>query len=256
MLIDTHVHLDDARYKEDREAVIARAREAGVEAFVTIGCDLTTSQAAVALAEQYPFVYASVGVHPHEAKHIQDDWYDSFRGLARNKKVVAYGEIGLDYHYNHSSPKEQRDRFREQIRVARELTLPLIIHTREAQEETVTILKEERASEIGGVFHCFSGDNWLANEALGLGFYLSFSGILTFQNAAPLREIAEHTPLDKILIETDCPYLTPVPYRGTRNEPARVSQVAKQLAALHPELSLNDIQRATTANAKRLFKIA
>ncbi len=256
MLIDTHVHLDDVRYQEDREAVIARAREAGVEAFVTIGCDLTTSQAAVALADQYPFVYASVGVHPHEVKHIQDDWYDSFRRLARNKKVVAYGEIGLDYHYNHSSPKEQRDRFREQIQVARELALPLIIHTREAQEDTLTILKEERASEIGGVFHCFSGDAWLAQEALGLGFYLSFSGILTFQNAAPLREIAEHTPIDRILIETDCPYLTPVPYRGTRNEPAHVSQVAKQLAALHPELSLNDIQRATTVNAKQLFKIA
>jgi len=256
MLIDTHTHLDDARYNDDREAVIIRAREAGVEAFVTIGCDLATSQAAVALADRFPFVYASIGVHPHEVKHVRDGWYDEFRRLANNKNVVAYGEIGLDYHYNHSSPKEQRDRFREQIQVARELALPVIIHTRDAQQDTVTILKEERASEIGGVFHCFSGDNRLAKEALDLGFYLSFSGILTFQNAAPLREIAQNTPLDRVLIETDCPYLTPVPYRGTRNEPVHVSHVAKQLAALHPELSLDEVQRTTTLNAKRLFKIA
>ena len=256
MLIDTHTHLDDARYNDDRETVITRAREAGIEAVVTIGCDLPTSQAAVALADRFPFVYASIGVHPHEVKHVQNTWYDTFRHLARNRKVVAYGEIGLDYHYNHSSPKEQRDRFREQIQVARELTLPVIIHTREAQEDTVTILKEESASEIGGVFHCFSGDSWLAKEALDLGFYLSFSGILTFQNATPLREVAKNIPLDRVLIETDCPYLTPVPYRGKRNEPVYVSEVAKQLAALHPELSLDEVQRTTTVNAKRLFKIA
>jgi TatD DNase family protein len=254
MLIDTHTHLDDARYTDDRDAVIVRAREAGVEAFVTIGCDLTTSQAAVALADRFPFVYASIGVHPHEVKHVRNGWYDEFRRLAKNKNVVAYGEIGLDYHYNHSSPKEQRDRFREQIQVARELTLPVIIHTREAQEDTVTILKEERASAIGGVFHCFSGDSWLAKEALDLGFYLSFSGILTFQNAAPLREIAKNMPLDRVLIETDCPYLTPAPYRGKRNEPAYVSQVAKQLASLY-ERSLDEIAERTSENARRLFKI-
>lgn len=256
MLIDTHTHLDDARYNDDRETVITRAREAGVEALVSIGCDLATSHAAAALADHYPFVYASVGVHPHEVKHIQDDWYDEFRRLAKSEKVVAYGEIGLDYHYNHSSPKEQRDRFREQIQVARELKLPVIIHTREAQEDTVAILREEKASEVGGVFHCFSGDAWLAKEALDLGFHLSFSGILTFQNATALREIAKKTPLDRLLIETDCPYLTPVPYRGKRNEPAHVAQVAKQLAAIHPEFSLEEIQRRTTENAKQLFKIA
>ncbi|HWG95483.1 MAG TPA: TatD family hydrolase [Nitrospira sp.] len=255
MLIDTHTHLDDARYNEDRDAVITRARDAGVGAFLTIGCDLTTSEAAVVLAERYPFVYASIGVHPHEVRHIQDNWYDTFRRLAGNNKVVAYGEIGLDYHYNHSSPKEQRDRFREQIQVARELKLPVIIHTREAQDDTVTILKTERASEIGGVFHCFSGDSRLAKEALDLGFYLSFSGILTFQNAAPLREIAKYTPLDRVLIETDCPYLTPVPYRGKRNEPAYVSQVAKQLASLYNR-SPDEIAGRTSENARRLFKIA
>ena len=242
MLIDTHTHLDDARYNDDRDAMIARAREAGVEAFVTIGCDLATSRAAVALATQHQFVYASIGVHPHEVKHISEGWYDEFRRLVKNKKVVAYGEIGLDYHYNHSSPKEQRERFREQIQLARELNLPIIIHTREAQDDTMTILKEEKASEIGGVFHCFSGDAWLAKDALDLGFYLSFSGILTFQNATMLRDIAKHTPLDRVLIETDCPYLTPVPHRGKRNEPAYVAHVAQQLAAIHPELSLEQIE--------------
>jgi TatD DNase family protein len=258
MLVDTHTHLDDARYNDDREAMIARACDAGVGAFITVGCDRSTSQAAVALSEQHSFVYASIGVHPHEVKHINDGWYDDFRRLARNKKVVAYGEIGLDYHYNHSSPKEQRERFREQIQLARELNLPVIIHTREAQEDTINILKEEKASEVGGVFHCFSGDAWLAKDALDLGFYLSFSGILTFQNATILREIAKNTPLDRVLIETDCPYLTPVPYRGKRNEPAYVSFVAKQLAEIHadkPHLSIGQIERITSENAKRLFKI-
>jgi TatD DNase family protein len=253
MLIDTHTHLDDARYDADRDAMIQRARQAGVTAFVTIGCDLTTSRSAVTLADRHADIYASIGVHPHEVKHIRDDWYDELRRLAQHAKVVAYGEIGLDYHYNHSPPKDQRERFREQIQLARDLHLPVVIHTREAQEDTISILKEEKASEVGGVFHCFSGDAWLAKDALDLGFYLSFSGILTFNNATMLREIAKQTPLDRVLIETDCPYLTPVPHRGKRNEPAFVSHVARQLAEIHPDLSLERIEEATTENAKRLF---
>jgi TatD DNase family protein len=156
MLIDTHTHLDDTRYDGDRDETIERAREAGVGAFLTIGCDLATSRSAVTLADRHADVYASVGVHPHEVKHIGDGWYDELRRLARHEKVVAYGEIGLDYHYNHSSPQEQRQRFREQVQLARELRLPVIIHTREAQQDTIAILKEEMASEVGGVFHCFS----------------------------------------------------------------------------------------------------
>ena len=255
MLIDTHTHLDDARFDGDRDVMIQRARQAGIEAFVTIGCDLVTSRSAVALADQHPDVFASIGVHPHDVKQVDDAWYTEFRRLAQHRKVVAYGEIGLDYHYNHSSPQSQRQRFREQIQLARELRLPVIIHTREAQEDTITILKEEKAAEIGGVFHCFSGDAWLAKDALDLGFYLSFSGILTFQNAEMLRDIAKQTPLDRVLVETDCPYLTPVPHRGKRNEPAFVPHVAKQLAALRPDVSYEDIERTTSANAKRLFRI-
>lgn len=255
MLIDTHTHLDDPRYEADRDAVIARARETGIDSMITIGCDLATSQAAVALANRYPFVYATVGVHPHEVKHIEDGWYNEFRRLAMDKKVVAFGEIGLDYHYNHSPQKEQRDRFREQIQLARELGLPLVIHTREAQEDTIQILKDERSTEVGGVFHCFSGDAWLAKDALDLGFYLSFSGILTFQNAGMLRDIAKTVPLDRILIETDCPYLTPFPHRGKRNEPAFVRHVAETLAAMAFVSDLDEIYRLTTENARRLFKI-
>lgn len=258
MLIDSHAHLDDARYDGDREAVIARAQQAGVDTFITIGCDLATSHAAVELADRYPFVYASVGVHPHEVKHIGDDWYDELRRLAKQPKVVAYGEIGLDYHYNYSPPKLQRDRFREQVSLARELALPIVIHTREAQEDTIAILKEERAQEAGGVFHCFSGDAWLAKDALDLGFFLSFSGVITFQNATMLRDIVKTVPMDRLLIETDCPYLTPVPHRGKRNEPAYVRQVAEKIAEIKggtTPVTVEDIGRITSQNARRLFKI-
>jgi len=259
MLIDTHTHLDDTRYDGDREAMIERAREAGVDTFITIGCDLATSRAAVELADRYPFVYASIGVHPHEVRHIGDNWYDEFRRLARHPKVVAYGEIGLDYHYNHSPPKLQRERFREQILLAREFKLPVIIHTREAQEDTIAILKEENAGETGGVFHCFTGDARLAQDGLDLGFYLSFSGVVTFQNATMLREIVKTVPMDRILIETDCPYLTPAPHRGKRNEPAYVRLVAETIASIKSTaspVSVDEVGLFTSANAQRLFKLA
>ena len=258
MLIDTHTHLDDARYDGDRDAMITRAREAGIDTFVTIGCDLATSRAAVALADRHPFVYATVGVHPHEVKHIQDDWYAELRRLAAHPKVAGFGEIGLDYHYNNSPPDEQRKRFREQLGLARELRLPIVVHTREAQEDTITILRDEKARDVGGVFHCFTGDTWLAKDALDLGFYLSFSGVVTFQNATMLRDIVRTVPMDRILVETDCPYLTPVPHRGKRNEPAYVRLVAEKLAEVmtgSTRVTLDDIARATSANARRLFRL-
>ena len=254
MLIDTHAHLDDARFDGDRDAMIARAREAGVENFVTIGCDLTTSRAAVELADRYPFVYATVGVHPHEAKQIGDSWYDDLRRLAQHQKVVAYGEIGLDYHYNHSPPKLQRERFREQIVLARDLRLPIVVHTREAQDDTITVLKEENAADVGGVFHCFSGDARLAKDALDLGFLLSFSGVITFQNATMLRDIVKTVPMDRILVETDSPYLTPAPHRGKRNEPAHVRLVAEKIAAIQG-MTTDQVAELTSQNARRVFKI-
>ncbi len=257
MLIDSHAHLDDLRYDTDRNEVVQRAEAAGIEAIVTIGCDVATSQAAIALAQSHPHVFATIGVHPHEAKDITEGWQEIVRSLARQPKVVAYGEIGLDYHYDHSPREIQGQRFREQIHLARELALPLVIHTREAQEDTVTILREEGAADVGGVFHCFSGDPWLAKNALDLGFYLSFSGVLTFKNATMLRDIAKTVPLDRLMVETDCPYLTPIPYRGKRNEPAYVQYVAETLAEIRENgsRSFESIAHATVQNTKRVFKI-
>jgi TatD DNase family protein len=174
--------------------------------------------------------------------------------MAKSERVVAYGEIGLDYHYDHSPRDVQRERFREQVRLARELRLPIVIHTREAQEDTIAILKEEKGGDVGGVFHCFSGDAWLAKDALDLGFYLSFSGVITFQNAVMLRDIVKTVPLDRILVETDSPYLTPVPHRGKRNEPAYVRHVAEKIAELHG-ISVPKVEDATSQNTKRLFGI-
>ncbi|MCA9470817.1 MAG: TatD family hydrolase [Nitrospirales bacterium] len=259
MLIDTHVHLDDQRYDTDRIEMFSRAQDAGVEAFITIGCDLATSRAAVELADQHPNIYAAIGVHPHEVKHIEDAWYRELAELAKHPKVVGYGEIGLDFHYDHSPRDIQRRRFREQIQLARELHLPIVIHTREAQEDTITILDEEHASQTGGVFHCFSGDAWLAQQALRLGFYLSFSGIITFQKASALRDIVQTIPDDRLLIETDGPYLTPVPFRGKRNESAYVKKVAEKIAEIKGGATLSNYERIaslTTDNARALFKIS
>lgn len=259
MLIDSHVHLDDPRYDADREQVLARAHDAGIGACITIGCDLQTSRAAVTLADRYPGVYATVGVHPHEVRNIQDGWYSELEQLASHPKVVAYGEIGLDYHYDHSPRDVQRARFREQIQLARQLHLPVIIHTRKAQTDTVSILREEGGGLAGGVFHCFSGDGWLSQAALDLGFYISFSGVITFNNAGALRDLAATVPHDRIMVETDCPYLSPVPYRGKRNEPAHVKVVAQKISELFAhdqECSLEAVARMTTDNARALFKIS
>lgn len=259
MLIDSHVHLDDPRYDGDLAQILARGHEAGVGAFVTIGCDLATSRAAVALAKCHSNVYATVGVHPHEVKHIENGWYEKLKSLSNHPKVVGFGEIGLDYHYDHSPRDVQRQRFREQISIARELHLPIVIHTREAQEDTVSILREEQAADVGGVFHCFSGDAWLAKDALDLGFHISFSGIITFPNATMLREIVQTVPDDRLMIETDAPYLTPVPFRGKRNESAYVKYVAEKIAEVKEGTSpsaFERIARLTTENTKRLFKIS
>ncbi|MGP0595213.1 TatD family hydrolase [Nitrospira sp. T9] len=259
MLIDTHVHLDDPRYDPDRDAIFQRAQEAGVEKFVTIGCDLATSHAAVQLAKSQPNVYATIGVHPHEVKRIEPNWYAEFRQLAQQPKVVAFGEIGLDYHYDHSPRETQRQRFREQIELAQSLTLPLVIHTREAQEDTMAIMQEAHAEKVGGVFHCFSEDLAFAKRALDLGFHLSFSGIITFRNASQLHEVIRTVPDDRLLIETDAPYLTPVPFRGKRNESSYVTYVAEQIAKIKygdSDTGLARVAELTTNNACQLFKIS
>ena len=261
MLIDSHVHLDGPQFDGDRAEVIARARAAGVELMLEIaGSDIGKGslEPGLRLADEYDFIYAAIGLHPHEAGIFDDALEKLLLDYARHPKVVGWGEIGLDYHYDHSPRDVQRDVLRRQLQLARHSRLPVIIHTREAEEDTIVILREEwsdaEAREIGGVFHCFSGTSALAEAAIDLGFYLSFSGVVTFKTAAELRNIAATIPIDRFLIETDCPYLAPVPHRGKRNEPAFVRETATLIAAIRGT-ELEEVARATSANFRRLFRV-
>jgi TatD DNase family protein len=256
MLIDSHTHLYDPVYNADRDEVLARARDAGVTALVSIGCDLETSRRAVESADRNEMIYATIGVHPHEVRHITDTTLSELEALAAHKKVVGYGEIGLDYYYLHSPRETQQKQFRLQIALAKKLGLPIVIHSRDAKDDTLAILKEENAGSVGGVMHCFTGDLETALAAIELNFHISFSGVLTFANAHVLRETARRLPLDRLLIETDCPYLTPVPHRGKRNEPAYVLHTARALAGLHPSHPPEAIMQITADNAARLFKMS
>lgn len=253
-LIDTHAHLNDSRFSKDLPDVIGRAAHAGVSTIINVGFDLDSSQAAVDLAQKYKSVFATVGVHPHDAGRVETGWADRVRSLATEKKVVAIGEIGLDYYYNHSSAQAQEAVFREQIRLAKELGLPVIVHDRDAHEEVLTILREEQAWEAGGVFHCFSGDVSFVHKCLELGFYISLAGPVTFKNAKDLQAVATEIPSNRLLIETDSPYLAPVPYRGKRNEPAYVTAVVHHVSKLRGE-SIQDVAAQTSENARKLFSI-
>ena len=261
MLIDSHVHLDVSHFDADRAEVINHARETGVEMMLEIcGSDVAKGSldAGLKLAEEYPFIYAAVGVHPHEASLYDEALEQKLFSMSEREKVIGWGEIGLDYHYDHSPRDTQRRVFRRQLQLALERRAPAIIHTREAEDDTIQILRENWAdiggSEIGGIIHCFTGTQGLADAAIGMGFHISFSGVLTFKNAGELRDVARSVPMERLLIETDCPYLAPLPYRGKRNEPAFVRETAAKLAELK-SLSLEEIARVTSGNFKRLFKL-
>ncbi len=266
LLIDTHAHLDDARYDADRGAVIERAVEAGVKEIITVGCwDKVKGFSGVErILGEYDFIYGALGVHPHDAKDAlkndNDEPFGLIKTLALNKrfggrsKIVAIGETGLDYHYENSPKEAQKEVFRRQINLARELNLPIIIHSREAEEDTLEILREEDAGDVGGVFHCFSGSPGMAARALKMGLYLSFTGVVTFPKATSLAETIKNIPVEKMLLETDCPYLAPVPERGKRNEPAFLINTALRVAELKG-LSIADVARITTQNAGELFGI-
>ncbi len=254
-LIDTHVHLDSARFAEDREEVIARALENGVGYMISVGCDLESSLCNVEIAYRYPSVYAAVGIHPHEASSLTDNVLEKMRGLiVRKDKVVAVGEIGLDFYRDRAPRDDQRSAFRHQIRLAREVGRPIIVHDRDAHEEVIAILREEKAAEISGVLHCFSGDLEMARACLDLGFYISFPGTITYPKNEEAREIVRRIPMEAILVETDCPYLAPQPLRGKRNEPAFVRHTAEKIAEIKG-LTLEDVARITTLNAFNLFGI-
>ncbi len=250
-LIDTHAHINVEHYSADRAAVIERALAADVRRIINIGYDLPSSQASVALAQQEPLVWAAAGIQPHYASSTTAADLATLRELLQQPKVVALGEIGLDYYHDRAPHDQQEALFRQQIELARELSLPVIIHSRDAHTDTVRILRDA-AQDYPGVMHSFSGDWEYAQACLDVGFYLSFSGPLTFKKAVELHEVAKRAPLERILIETDSPYLTPHPYRGKRNEPAHVRLVAEALAALRG-VDLATIAAATTANAERLF---
>jgi TatD DNase family protein len=258
MYIDSHAHIEMSDFDADRDAAIQRALDAGVEIIVCVGDgDVAgdSHDAAFRLAEEHPFIYTTVGVHPHEARLLDDELYAKLRDFSQHPKVIAWGEIGLDYHYDNSPREVQREAFRRQLRIARERKLPISIHTREAESDTLTILDEEwKDSGLGGVIHCFTGTRPFAEAAVERGFLISFSGVITFKKSEELRETARSLPMDKILIETDAPFLAPVPYRGRRNEPAYVVETARTLAELRAT-DAEEIGRETSENFRRLFRL-
>jgi TatD DNase family protein len=258
MLFDTHCHLDDPRLFDELGDVLERAERAGVRRITSIGCanDVRSVMSAVRIAKQHPDrISATVGVHPHDARHMSDALYDAIRDAGSDASVVAIGETGLDFHYDHSPHQAQEDAFRKQVAIAKELKKPLVIHTRSAPEQTLRILREEQAKDVGGIIHCFSEDAAFAAAALDLGFVSSFSGIVTFKKAVAVQEAALKQPSDALLIETDAPYLAPIPKRGKRNEPAYVAYTAARIAELRGE-DPERLAETTYQNALRVFRIA
>ncbi|HEX7415955.1 MAG TPA: TatD family hydrolase [Smithellaceae bacterium] len=252
MLIDSHAHLEMKEFDFDREEVIERAGQAGVDFIVTVGTNLALSRKAVELAEKHENIYATVGIHPHDVAKTDKNTYEALKELTHRQKVVAYGEIGLDFFRNISPQKEQIDLFGRQLELANELKLPVIIHDREAHEQTLRMVK---ASGVRcGVFHCFSGDYAMARQCIDLGFYISIPGVVTFDKAKTIQDVAQRVPLSSLLLETDAPYLAPIPHRGKRNEPSFIIHTAKKVAELKG-VSLEEVAQATTKNAKSLFHI-
>lgn len=254
MFVDTHVHLNADQYDEDLKEVIERALESNVTKMIVIGFDRKTIERAIVLAEQYNFIYAVVGWHPVDAIDFTEEDLRWIEELAAHGKVVGIGETGLDYHWDKSPKDIQQEVFRKQIRLAKKVKLPIIIHNREATEDVLRILKEENAEEVGGVMHCFGGSIETARESISMNFMISLGGPVTFKNAKKPKEVAEAISLDHLLIETDAPYLAPHPYRGKRNEPSYVPLVAAEIARLKG-ISIEEVAAATTKNAEQFFKL-
>lgn len=254
MFIDTHAHLDDERFAADRAEVIERAKEAGLAYIINVGCSLDSARRTLELTQQYDFIYGTVGIHPHDAQDLDGAGLQELRKLAAEQKIVAIGEIGLDYYYDNSPRDIQQRVFRRMIDLAKEVELPIVIHDRDAHEDTFKILREEEAYRVGGIFHCYSGSLPMARKAIEMGFYISIAGPITFQSAKKTVEVVQEIPLERLLIETDCPYLAPVPYRGKRNEPAYVVKVAEMIAQIKGE-PLEKAARITLENGMRVYGI-
>ncbi len=254
MYFDSHTHLNDERFNVDQKEVITRAYEEGITLMMLPGADLESSQSAVVIANQYSYVYAAVGVHPHGANVMDELTLGLLRSLSRDKKVRAIGEIGLDYYYDNSPREVQKKWFRRQLQLAQEMKLPVIIHDRDAHQDVMDLLDDADHYDVGVVMHCFSGSSELAKEYLKRGAYISLAGPVTFKNARKAVEVAEMVPMDRLLIETDSPYLTPMPFRGKRNEPLYVKYVAERIAEIRG-FDTEYVAKKTLENAKRVFGI-
>ena len=253
MLFDTHAHMDDRAFHEDREELLAGFAQKGVGLVMNPGCSLTSSRNAVALAEKYPFVYAAVGSHPDVADEVNETVLEEYRKLCKlSNKVKAIGEIGIDYHYEDIPRDLQLKAFRMQMELARELGLPVIVHEREAHEDGMAVVRE--FPDVTGVFHCYSGSAEMARQLVDKGWYIGFTGVLTFKNARKAIETAASIPIDRIVLETDCPYMAPVPHRGKRNDPGYLGYMAEKLAEIRG-MSLEEIHEITCENGKRLYRI-
>ena len=252
MLFDTHAHMNDPAFDEDRDSVILGLKEKGVANFLNVGCCLDSSKDCVAMAEKYPFVYASVGSHPDSADEVNEEVIEAYRQMAQHPKVRAIGEIGLDYYYETIPREIQQKAFRMQMALARELGMPVIVHERNAHDDGMKIVKEFK--DVTGVFHCYSGSAEMARQLVNMGWYIGFTGVLTFKNARKAVETAESIPLEQIVLETDCPFMAPEPFRGKRNDPGYLPQMAKKLAEIRG-LSVEEVTAITTENAKRLYRI-
>lgn len=253
MLFDTHAHLDDRAFDADRETLLASLPEQGIGLVMNPGCSLASSRAADALSRKYPFIYAAVGSHPDAADEVDEQVLEEYRRMCReNPKIRAIGEIGLDYHYEDIPRSRQLEAFRAQMALARELNLPVIVHEREAHEDGMRVVEE--FPEVTGVFHCYSGSGEMARWLVSRGWYIGFTGVLTFKNARKAVEVAQSIPMERIVLETDCPYMSPEPYRGKRNDPSRLCYMAQKLAQLR-NLPLEEVEQITVENGKRLYRI-
>lgn len=254
MIFDTHSHYDDEAFDADRHELLSSMSEKGVGWLVNVGADMASSREAIALAEKYDFVYASLGVHPSETEALTETDMDWLQEHVSHKKVVAIGEIGLDYHWPEPSPDTQKQWFYRQIALAKEVALPVIIHSRDAAAETMQILTETKAYECGGVIHCYSYSPEMAKEYVGMGFYIGIGGVVTFKNAKKLKRTVEEIPLEKLVLETDCPYMAPEPHRGARNDSSMLRYVAEKVAELKG-ITSEEVIRVTTENAAEMYRL-
>lgn len=254
MIFDTHTHYDDEAFKEDRDELLRGLQQAGIEAVVNIGASIQSTKNTLELLKKYPFVYGAVGVHPNETGELNEQLMNWMKHVAEEEKVVAIGEIGLDYYWDEPDHETQKLWFVRQLALAREVSLPVVIHSRDAAKDTLDIIKAERAGDLGGVIHCFSYGVEMAREYLNMGFYLGIGGVVTFNNGRKLKEVVEYMPLDRIVLETDCPYLSPVPKRGKRNSSLNLPYVVEaisQLKGIRPE----EVIAVTNRNAKEMYRL-